>query len=201
MNTWIRREHFNLFRTFDDPYYGVCVTVDCSIAYRKAKKLGISFFLYTLYLSLEAAQANTAFRYRIEDDKVFCYDQIDAGSTIARDNGTFGFVHLLYSAQLDEFIRQATAEVNRVKNRADLQRSPANNVIRFSSLPWLDFTSLSHASNSLFKDTCPKISFGKMTEKEGKRTMPVAVHVHHALVDGIHIGQFIDTFQALLNQD
>ena len=29
--------------------------------------------------------------------------------------------------------------------------------------------------------------------------MPVSIHVHHALVDGLHVGQYIDCFQELLN--
>jgi chloramphenicol O-acetyltransferase type A len=39
-----------------------------------------------------------------------------------------------------------------------------------------------------------------MTEKDGKRSMPVSVHVHHALVDGLHVGQYIDRFQELMNK-
>jgi chloramphenicol O-acetyltransferase type A len=51
-----------------------------------------------------------------------------------------------------------------------------------------------------FEDSAPSISFGKMTECNGKRSMPVSVHVHHALVDGLHIGQYIDCFQQLMDQ-
>ncbi|HNZ72690.1 MAG TPA: CatA-like O-acetyltransferase, partial [Prolixibacteraceae bacterium] len=66
-------------------------------------------------------------------------------------------------------------------------------------IPWLDFTGISHARSFSHPDSCPKISFGKVTEKEGIKTMPVSVHVHHALVDGYHVGLFIDKFQDLLN--
>ncbi|MEL7004699.1 MAG: hypothetical protein AAFN93_18470 [Bacteroidota bacterium] len=30
--------------------------------------------------------------------------------------------------------------------------------------------------------------------------MPVSIHVHHGLVDGIHVGQYCDLFQKLLNE-
>ncbi len=30
--------------------------------------------------------------------------------------------------------------------------------------------------------------------------MPVAVHVHHALADGYHIGLFVEKFQELLHE-
>lgn len=200
IETWVRKEHFNFFNTFDEPYYGVCVNLDCTIAYKTAKAQGVSFFLYCLYQSLTACQMIESFRYRIEGDEVFIYDHIDAGSTIDRSNGTFGFVHMPYYPLLDEFINNANKAIERVKNRDDLERSPALNVIRFSSLPWIDFTSLSHARQFSFKDSCPKISFGKMTESNGKRIMPLSIHVHHALIDGLHLGQYIDCYQDLMNK-
>jgi chloramphenicol O-acetyltransferase type A len=82
-----------------------------------------------------------------------------------------------------------------------LTRNTAENVIRYSALPWLDFTSLSHARMFSLPDSCPRISFGKMTEKGGGRSMPVAIHVNHALVDGIHVGQYVDRFQELMLSD
>ncbi|SDK18202.1 Chloramphenicol acetyltransferase [Pedobacter sp. ok626] len=51
-----------------------------------------------------------------------------------------------------------------------------------------------------FKDSVPKISFGKLTEINGKREMSVSIHVHHALMDGYHVGKFIEAFQELMNR-
>jgi chloramphenicol O-acetyltransferase type A len=34
-----------------------------------------------------------------------------------------------------------------------------------------------------------------MQEQNGQLQMPVSIHVHHALMDGYHVGQFIDQFQ------
>jgi chloramphenicol O-acetyltransferase type A len=75
------------------------------------------------------------------------------------------------------------------------------NVIHFSAVPWLHFTAVSHARCFSFADSCPKITFGKIKVEDGKKIMPVAVHVHHALVDGYHVGLFIDKFQALMNRE
>ena len=77
----------------------------------------------------------------------------------------------------------------------------SSNVIHYSSLPWLRFTALSHARSFSFRDSCPKISFGKMTEKDGQKTMPVSIHVHHALVDGYHVAQFVEAFQQEMDKN
>lgn len=200
IDTWARKEHFNFFNTFEEPYYGVCVNIDCTEAYKFAKENNVSFFLYYLYQALAAAQVNEPFKYRIEDNEVFIYDRIDAGSTVSRNNGTFGFMDLQYYPTFNDFIIPAEKKVERMQSTTDLERSPAINVIRFSALPWIDFTSLSHARSFYFKDSAPKISFGKMTESNGKRSMPVSIHVHHALVDGIDVGRYIDCYQELMNR-
>ena len=72
--------------------------------------------------------------------------------------------------------------------------------IHFSAIPWVDFTSLSHARSFTFPDSAPKISFGKVTEKDGIKTMAVAIHIHHGLADGYHVGQFVEEFQKLMNE-
>lgn len=199
LDTWERKEHFLFFNQFEEPYYGVCVTMDCTGAYRFAKDNQLSFFLYTMYLSLTAAQRIKEFTYRIEDGNVYAYNRIDGGSTVARPNGTFGFGFYPYHTSLTNFMQSATLEVADVQNRTDLIRPGVTNLIRYSSLPWIDFTSLSHARMFSVPDSAPRISFGKITGLNGKRTFPVSIHVHHALVDGLHVGQYINLFQQLMN--
>jgi len=200
IDTWNRKEHFEFFMQFDEPYHGVCVDIDCTVAYKTAKEKGCSLFLYYLYQATAAANIIEPFKYRIENGGVFIYDRIDAGSTIGRSNGTFGFGNFIYSPSFDEFLIGGAKTIERVQNSTTLERSPAMNVIRCSALPWIDFTSLSHARQFSFKDSCPKLSFGKITERDGKKMMPVSIHVHHALVDGLHLGQYIECYRDLMSK-
>jgi len=199
IDTWARKEHFNFFKQFEEPHYGVTINIDCTGAYRFAKQNKISFYLYSLYNAIKATYIVEPFRYRIENDEVCIYDDIIAAATVARPNGTFGYGYMPYHHKLEDFIAEAIKIVEDVQSKTDLDLSPMENVIRFSTLPWIDFTSLSHARMFSFKHSCPSITFGKMTEKDGKRTMPVSIHVHHALVDGLHVGQYIDCLQQLMN--
>lgn len=196
---WDRKDHFEFFNQFDEPFYGVCVNIECTSAYRFCKENKYSFFLYYLYQCLVASHRHEAFRLRVEGSEVFRYDRIDGGSTIGRADGTFGFGDFMYKDTFAEFHQEACKVMEKVRSEKGLRRSGAGNVVRFSALPWIDFTALSHARSFGFKDSCPKISFGKVTSKEGHMIMPVSIHVHHALVDGFHLGQFIDTYQELMN--
>ena len=199
LNRWPRKEHFAFFNAFEEPYYGVTVKLDCTAAYRSAKQRSVSFFLFSLYQSLVAANQIEAFRLRIEDNDVFLYNRIDAGSVIDRPDGTFGYGLLPYSDDLNKFIETANLAIARIRSTTGLPRTPSNNLIRYSVLPWIDFASLSHARAFSRADSCPRITFGKMTEHEGTRTMPISVHVNHALVDGLQLGQYLERLQQLMN--
>ena len=80
--TWNRREHYEHFSAFDDPFFGVTVQVDCTRAYQEAKTKGISFSLLVLHRITTAAAAVEEFRYRIEGDKVVCYDSLLPEATV-----------------------------------------------------------------------------------------------------------------------
>ncbi|MBB6109454.1 chloramphenicol O-acetyltransferase type A [Mucilaginibacter lappiensis] len=200
IDTWARKEHFNFFRGFEEPFYGVVVNVDCTRAYTFAKDNGVSFFLYYLHKSLTAINELEPFKYRIYGDEVFVYDRINAGPTIGRANGTFGFGYIDFHSSLDTFIEGAKKEIERVQTTTTLFAPKLDDdIVHYSAMPWIDFTSLSHARSFSLPDSCPKISFGKMTEDNRKKSMPVSLHVNHALVDGMHVGQYYDLFQQLMS--
>ena len=74
-----------------------------------------------------------------------------------------------------------------------------DDLIHFSVLPWISFTSVSHARRLGTNDSVPKIMFGKHYEAGERRRMPVSIEAHHSLVDGLHVGRFFARFQALLD--
>lgn len=200
INSWKRKEHFHHFIQMEEPFFGVTVPIDCTKAYAKAKELGVSFFTYYLHKTLFAVNATEAFRYRIIENEVYLFDQIDASATILREDKTFGFSLMVYSEDLTEFAEATKTEITRIQNTPGLiTRDFSINLIHFSAVPWVNFTSYSHARSFTFPDSCPKISFGKMMDENGKKTMQMAVHVHHALVDGYDVGLFVSSFEALMN--
>ncbi len=200
LGNWPRKDHFNFFNRFEEPFFGVVVDIDCTIAYDKCKREGKGFFLYYLHQALTAANSIENFRLRIEDDQIYLYDKVHASAVINRPDGTFGFSYIDYAIQFEDFQVEAQKEIQRVKQSTGLlPASSGANVIHISAMPWLKFTSLSHARSFTFKDSCPKFSFGKMTENKGQKSMPIAVHVNHALMDGYQVSLFIGEFQRRMN--
>ncbi|GAA4274736.1 chloramphenicol acetyltransferase [Aquimarina gracilis] len=203
LNSWNRKEHFEFFGGFDEPFFGISTNLDFTRGYQKIKDMGYPYFLFYLHKSLKAANSVEAFRYRIENKEVYLYDRIHASPTIGREDHTFGFSFMEYNEDFETFVSKSQKEIDAVKNSKGLRHSNAAkrlDTIHYSSIPWYNFTGLSHARHFQFKDSVPKISFGKYTKTEGKLTLPVSVHVHHGLADGYHVGQYLETFQKLLNE-
>ncbi|SNR80688.1 chloramphenicol acetyltransferase [Flavobacterium sp. ov086] len=203
LENWNRKEHFAHFCKMEEPFFGATVEIDCTKAYQTAKDLKASFFIYYLHKTLVAVNSIENFRYRIDEGKIYINDRIDASATIGREDGTFGFSLIEYNSNFRTFEQNALKETERIQTTAGIfTRSFDNdNVIHFSAIPWLNFTSLSHARSYTFPDSCPKISFGKMmTSETGKRTIAMSAHVHHGLMDGLHLGQFVDMLQELMNE-
>lgn len=202
VDRWERKELYNFFKDFDEPYYGITTDLECSGAYQYAKSRGISFFLYYLYLVLKAVNRTEAFKYRIEGDDLNLYEKIDASATIDRSDGTFGFSFIPYTEELDAFIEQATREVDRVRKESELITCDfGQNIIHFSAVPWIQFTSVSHPRHFGIRDSIPKITMGKYYTLGERMMMPVATHVHHGIADGLHVGQFLETLQDLFREN
>ncbi|MDB2606149.1 chloramphenicol acetyltransferase [Zobellia sp.] len=199
IKTWYRKEHFEFFSEFDEPFYGITAKIDCTETCNIAKEKGHSFFLSYLHKCLVAVNRTVQFRYRIVDGKLYEYQTVDASPTINRANGTFGFSYLKYHEDFEAFLALALPAIEKVRSSNRLMPDESGeNVIHCSALPWIDFTSISHARHYARPDSCPKIAFGKMTSEGDRLVMPVSVHVHHALVDGSHVGQFMEEFQKLM---
>jgi chloramphenicol O-acetyltransferase type A len=198
LNKWERRELFAFFDSFHEPFHGVCVRVDCTETFRYAKDRHLSMFLTLLHRSLVTAHQIENFMTRSVDGEVWRYRTIHGGSAVGRPDGTIGFGHYIFDDDLHDFVRRASLEVEHVKTSNELTRYPGQDLIRYSMLPWFDFTSISHARDFSRKDSAPRITFGKITEASGRCTMPVSIHVHHGLVDGEHVARFVELFEQKL---
>jgi chloramphenicol O-acetyltransferase type A len=200
--TWNRKEHFEFYKNFNEGFYGFTSNVICTEAYEYCKINGKSFYLYYLHKILKVVNEIDHLKMRIEGEKVVLFDTINCGPTVGREDNTFGFSFIEYFELFDQFEEKAKVEIERVKSTSGLCFSNSSgrlDSIHFSAVPWINFTSVSHARMIGSEDNVPKISVGKLSNDNGKYSMPVSIHVHHALVDGYHVGLFFEKLEKELN--
>jgi chloramphenicol O-acetyltransferase type A len=200
---WNRKEHFDFFSKMASPYFGIVTEVDCTIAYQKAKENDYSFFAYYLHKSMIAINSVEEFKYRIVDGKVISFPTINAGATIGREDGTFGFIFVHFSQDFETFNTELQKEVQSVQNSIGLRLNNDDikkDLIRHSTIPWNSFTGLLHPTNFDQTESVPKITFGKFSIRDNKKYLPVSIEAHHGLVDGFHLAKYLSEFQNQLDK-
>lgn len=199
IDSWNRKEHFEFFNTFLDPYFSVATKFDVTNAKKFSKENKVSFFAVYLHACVKAINEIENFRYRILEDKVVIYDTIHASATIMRPDHTFGFSFINYSNDVVEFAANVLKEKERILNSNSLF-PPVDSIdcIYCSAMPWTNFTGHKEPLSGK-KESVPKLAFSKAVKTNGILEMTVAVSVNHALMDGYHIALFNDKFQENLN--
>lgn len=200
VTSWARRELFEFFRGYDNPYFNVCTRLDVTklLTLLRARP-GVSVSLTYHYFALRVANEVEPFRYRLRDGRVLVHDVIHGGTTVLLPDESFAFAYFSYEEDFGEFIDAAQRAVNLLRAGDDVFRpQAADDMIHFTTLPWVSFTSFAHARNWRTGDSVPKIAFGKFTEEHGRVLLPISVEVHHALMDGLHVGRYLARLEEAL---
>jgi len=202
LDTWPRREVFEFYRNFDNPFFNVCMRLDVTnLLHELQRHTGVSVALTYHYFALKAANEIEQFRYRLRDGNVVVHDVINGGTTLMLPNETFTLVYFDYAKTFAEFIGPAQRALEETKQSGGFNpRHDDDARIHCTTLPWIAFTSFSHARNWRREDSVPKISFGKFIRENERTLMPFSVEVHHALVDGLHVGRYIARIEEMLAQ-
>jgi chloramphenicol O-acetyltransferase type A len=202
VENWNRRDHYKYFGGCDDPFFGMVVNVDCTAAYTNSKKLGVSFFLCYMYESIKAMNLVENFRYRIIDGEVWVFDRVHASTTVGRADSTFGFALFEYNGDFDDFVKGAQVEIDKIQKISGLNaaENARLDVIHYTTLPWFSFTGLKHEKNIRCGESIPKVAFGRFFEHDGRKLLPVSINANHGLLDGYHVGKYLEYFQAGLNK-
>lgn len=196
LSQWKRREHFELYRNFANPFFSVCAGVDAGPTMRACSAPGgPSFFLATVFLALRAANDIEAFRTRVRGDGAWIHDQVSITPTVLRADDTFAFVKFDPAPDFKTFEAEARVAVEHAKEIKPLVVShPDDDLIYHSTIPWVRFTSFSNALDGNV-DSVPRIVFGKCVNEGSRWPMPVGVEVHHSVVDGLDVGRFFEAFE------
>lgn len=202
-SNWNRKEHFDFFSKMASPFFGIVTEVDCSHAYAMAQENGHSFFATYLHKSMISINSVKELKYRLLDNEVVEFDEVHAGATIARADGTFGFIFVPFSEDFDRFNAHLQDEIQAVQNSAGLRLNDDDrklDLIRHSTFPWSHFSGLLHPTNFNSGESVPKITFGKFAFRDQRKYLPLSIEAHHGLADGYHLAQYLEEFQRQLNR-
>lgn len=183
------------------PHLSITANVKTTHVMEGLKPKGISIFNATLFGIMRAANSIPEFKTRIRGDDVIEHDVLNASVTVPIEGERFAFCEIDYSPDWETFDANCEQAIARAKNQNQLVENIEIGNDRWiftSCLPWINFSALQNPLTG--PDDCvPRIVWGKISQNsDGSWSMPVAVEVHHALVDGIHLAKFFNQLEETL---
>ena len=200
IENWPRKSTFEFFREYEDPFFNFTANLDVSVVYRFCKQNGLAFSLTALYYSLVTANEIREFKIRLLNGRLMEFDCVHATQTILNDDETFSFSYFEMKDDVFEFNRTGKAALEKYKALKTFDvESDRSDLIYYSVIPWVSFTSFKHASRLDKSQSVPRIVFGKLFDQGDRKLMPLSVEANHIIMDGFHVGKFFNRFQEIVN--
>lgn len=195
---WKRKDHYNYFKQLDYPHFNICGNLDITNFYKYIKENELPFFISFLYAAVKTANNIEEFKLRIREDMVIEHDTVSPSFTVMTEDEVFSFCTSDFKAEFKDFKTGTLKEIEKVKNNVNIDDEPGrDDLLYITSIPWVSFTNITHPINMNPVDSIPRISWGKYFTENNKIKIPLSVQVHHALVDGVHVGQYFNLLQEI----
>ncbi|MCB1024835.1 MAG: chloramphenicol acetyltransferase [Acidobacteria bacterium] len=199
--SWKRKATFEFFQDFEDPFFNITANIDVTNLLQFCKVNTLPYSLACLFYSQLALNRIREFRIRLDRGKLVEFANIDCTQTILNDDETFSFCYFKQQADVFEFVREGKKAQKKygILKSFDVETSRVD-LVYYSVIPWVSFTSFKHATRFDGSQTVPRIVFGKYFSEAGTDKMPVSVEVNHMIMDGIHVGKYFNLFQTVIDQ-
>lgn len=195
INNWERKEHFLLY-TKDCPCtYSATVDFDITSLKEKIKKADKKFYITFIYLLSKSVNTIEQFRCTYNEKGQLCImDYLNPSYTIFHDDTkTFSNLFTEYDENFITFYENYKKDIKEYGGSHKLNpKGNIENYFNISALPSVDFTAfnlnLKNDSNYLL----PIFTLGKFKVIDNKTILPLAIQVHHGVIDGYHLGRFVE---------
>ena len=196
IENWERREFYEHF--IGEVVCSYSATVNLDITALCGKKL----YPAMIWLLTKTVNEMPEFRTSLRKEGLGIYDSMHPMYTVFnKEKKNFSGIWSYYSEDYSEFLKnyeEDSAKYSSSTRYAPKDGTPENS-FNISMLPWVEFTSLNINVYDEGKFLLPIFTLGKFFERDGKRFLPLAIQVHHAVCDGYHVGLFVEKLQSAIN--
>lgn len=195
-----RRQLYEVFKDRELPFFATSINLDATRLKHYTERHRCGFFVAISFLISHALNGVVELRHRIIEGELYVFDQVDPGFTVLLDDGTFSFCDARHFPLFAEYRAHAESCIDAVRRKADLETRDKHGMFFISAIPWFSFTAIVHPYSRQY-GSIPLVSVGRYF-RQGRRTLiPIAIQVHHGVVDGLHVGQFYDRLGDSMGKD
>ncbi len=197
LTRYSRRGLFEAFRDRDMPCFSLTCNLDIAPLLARLRVSGHRFFITMSYILSVAVNQVPELRHRLIDGDLYELERVDPGFTVLLADKTFSFCDAVFHRDFATFCADAERRIAAARARPDHATGDKHHMFFITSLPWLSFTALTHPYDAAYA-SIPVLTLGKYFQQGGQVLLPLAVQVHHALVDGWHVARFYEEVNGLV---
>lgn len=195
LDQWPRKKHFDLYQNLDYPHFNITTRLDVTHFNKFIKENYIPFYKGMIFAVCKHLNRIENFRFRIRGDEVIVHDITHPSFTVLVDDDLYSNCHAQYHENPYEFFKIAQKAIDDLEGEVNLEEASGDDRIFITSLPWIDFTSMSHPMHFDPVDSVPRVAWGRFVREHDKIMLAMSLQVHHGLADGIHVASFFEYLQ------
>ena len=204
LNEWNRAQYFYYFTKMLPTGYSISMDIDITNTYNAIKKSNKKFFPAYLYIASKVISEQQEFRIANLDNELGYYEVLHPSySTFHKDDKTISSIWTEYNPDFEIFYNNYIDDQNKYANNHGVMAKPEippQNNYMIGMLPWIEFSSYTPIPYAPMNSFFPVIQAGKFFENNSRKMMPLSITVHHAVMDGYHVGVFFEKFQEYMNK-
>ena len=200
LETWPRRDAYQLFSRGYLPYFSVTTPLDVTELVSFTKREGLSFYRSLVYIVTRAMNELEPYRLRIRPQGVAVCETVSPSYTTAGKDGTFGIAGVDYipGETMADFCRRAQDVEARQREGMLIEDDVRDDLIFFSSVPWFVTTSVLQEQPTNPDDSFPRVLWDRIQEKDGRLWVNFTIQLNHRLLDGSHVRDLLCRMNELM---
>ncbi|MCE5334064.1 MAG: hypothetical protein LLG06_05700 [Desulfobacteraceae bacterium] len=196
LNSYKRKELFEAFIVRNMPQLSITSNVVINGLKEFVDKHDYGFFIPISFFISKAVNRVAELRQRISSGELYEFDTVDPSYTVLLDDSTFSFCNSKHFESFERYREYASSRIKAAKECPDHSTGEKNHMYFVTNIPWFSFTSIVHPYFEQY-GSIPVISIGKFFNQGNDLLVPIGIQVHHAIVDGIHLGAFYEHLAAM----
>lgn len=195
VDSWDRKRQYLFFSGFTNPYSSCSLIIDVDNIVNYSKNNNLSFYCLLSFLVLKTINEIDAFKYVLEEGKVYKYSKINTSISVLDATNQINFSKTIEYNDFKSFYYEFSEKKKEAENNKILKYDNDYNKCYITCAPWMRVTSVANPMNYSIVDSIPRIFWGKYFIENDHYMIDLSIQFNHAFQDGYHIGLFQNNLQ------
>lgn len=197
----LRARQLKLFKQFQRPMLSVTAPVRMTDPRDAARAAGAPVSALLVWALAASTLSIPQMRYRLSSGGVYELQKLTVSFTVRGGDEQLRFAYADFDADVAAFARSHRAAASKASgNPAIVPTKASRDHVFVSIAPWMSFLAVEQPYADRDAMSTPSMVLGRLARiAPGQVEAPLAIQVHHGLVDGLHLARFFEAVPDIMD--